>query len=37
MEKEEEMQIWDQLLKKARYEFPSASENKLHAIVFKQV
>lgn len=29
--------LWDRLLVKARYDFPSASQNKLHALVFKQI
>lgn len=36
-EKEDEMVLWEKLLVKARYDFPSASENKLHAIVFKEI
>jgi hypothetical protein len=36
-EKEDEMVLWDQLVSKARHEFPSATVNKLHAIVFKQI
>lgn len=36
-EKEDEAVLWDRLLVKARYEFPSASQNKLHALVFKQI
>jgi hypothetical protein len=31
------MDLWEQLLQKAKYDFPSASEEKLTAIVFKQI
>ena len=31
------MVLWEKLLVKARFDFPSATENKLHAIVFKQI
>lgn len=34
-EKDQEMDLWKELLIKARYELPDATEQKLHAVVFK--
>jgi hypothetical protein len=31
------MELWNELLIKARYDMPAASEQKLHAVVFKQI
>lgn len=36
-EKEQESPLWTQLLEKARYDMPSASDEKLRAVVFKQI
>mmetsp|Transcript_16070 Transcript_16070/g.27123 ORF Transcript_16070/g.27123 Transcript_16070/m.27123 type:complete len:293 (+) Transcript_16070:231-1109(+) len=36
-EKNEEMQLWQELLEKARHEMPGASEQKLQAIVFSKI
>ena len=36
-EKDAETLLWEDLLAKARYSMPAASEQKLQAIVFKQI
>ena len=36
-QKTKEIDLWEQLLQKAKYDFPSASEEKLTAIVLKQI
>jgi len=36
-EKDKDMPLWDELLVKARYDMPSASEQKIAAVVFKQI
>ena len=36
-EKDEDMALWEELLKQARFNDPGASEQKLHALVYKQI
>lgn len=36
-EKNDEVELWSNLLKKARHEMPGASEQKLRAIVYAQI
>jgi hypothetical protein len=36
-EKDEEQELWEKLLAKAKHELPGASTNKLHARVYKQI
>ena len=36
-EKDQETDLWRELLAKARYEMPAASQEKLNAIVFRQI
>jgi hypothetical protein len=36
-EKDQDKHLWDELLVKARYEMPAASDQKLAAVVFKQI
>ena len=36
-EKDQEQELWAELLVKVKFEYPSATDNKLHAIVFKQI
>lgn len=36
-EKNDEVELWKDLLKKARHEMPGASEQKLRAIVYAQI
>jgi len=36
-EKDQEVQLWSDLMAKARYEMPAASEQRLSAIVHKQI
>ena len=36
-EKEEEVQLWDDLLNKARHEMPGATNSRINAIVYKQI
>jgi len=35
VEKDEELELWEILLEKARHEMPGASDEKLRAIVYK--
>ena len=36
-EKDEDVQLWDDLLKKQRHEMPGASEERLKAIVYRKI
>ena len=36
-EKDDEVVLWKELLEKARYDMPAASEQKLRALVYKQI
>ena len=36
-EKDQEQELWETLLAKAKHEYPGASHNKLHARVYKQI
>lgn len=37
IEKEDNTQLWQQLLLQAQHDFPGATEQRLHAIVYKQI